>query len=241
MVRRPYPLPAHSLWIVGLGTGRVAILFDVGGTLIDDGGAAAISWQRALEELFGMPVDVGELPGSGISDPQLARMLFKDVTGRDPSTRELAQLLARRLNYLPEAVAQAEGYVVKPGAPELLGRLGRDGYLLGVATGAVEAAAHIELARGDLGRHFTFGGYGSDSADRVELTRVALERAGIVVGRQLNQSEALVVGDSPDDVQAARGAGAVAVGVASGRFNADQLREAGAEFVLGSLHDPLPL
>jgi phosphoglycolate phosphatase len=75
----------------------------------------------------------------------------------------------------------------------------------------------------------------------VELTRVALERAGIVVGRQLNQSEALVVGDSPDDVQAARGAGAVAVGVASGRFSADQLREAGAEFVLGSLHDPLPL
>jgi phosphoglycolate phosphatase len=226
---------------VGLGTGRVAILFDVGGTLIDDGGAAAVSWQRAFEELLGMAADVGELPDSGISDPELARRLFKDVTGRDPSTRELAQLLARRLNHLPEAVAEAEGYVVKPGVPELLARLGRDGYLLGIATGAVEAGAHIELARADIGRHFTFGGYGSDSADRVELTRIALERAGIVVGRQLNQSEALVVGDSPDDVQAALGAGAVPVGVATGPFTADQLREAGAEFVLGSLQDPLPL
>jgi phosphoglycolate phosphatase len=226
---------------MGLGTGRVAILFDVGGTLIDDGGAAAVSWQRAFEEFFGMATDIGELPDSGISDPDLARRLFRDVTGRDPSTRELAQLLARRLNYLPEAVEQAEGYAVKPGVSELLARLARDGYLLGVVTGAVESAAHTELARADLGRHFTFGGYGSDSTDRIERTRIALERAGIVVGRQLNQSEALVVGDSPEDVEAARGAGAVPVGVATGRYSADQLREAGAEFVLGSLQDPLPL
>jgi phosphoglycolate phosphatase-like HAD superfamily hydrolase len=225
---------------MGLGTGRIAILFDVD-TLIDDGGAATVSWRRAFEELFGMATDVGELPESGISDPDLARLLFRDVTGRDPSTRELAQLLSRRLDYLPEAVTEAEGYEVKQGVPDLLVRLGRDGYLVGVAAGAVESAVHIELGRAGLGRHFTFGGYGSDSADRIELTRIALERAGIVVGRQLNQSEALVVGDDPDDMEAARGAGAVPVGVASGPFSADQLREAGAEFVLGSLRDPLPL
>ena len=38
------------------------------------------------------------------------------------------------------------------------------GFLLGITTGAVEAATHIKLARANLSRFFSFGGYGSDSA-----------------------------------------------------------------------------
>ena len=57
-----------------------------------------------------------------------------------------------------------------------------DGYLLGLVTGNVEAAAHIKLHRARLNRFFSFGGYGSDSTDRGELTRIALERAALVYG-----------------------------------------------------------
>ena len=49
--------------------------------------------------------------------------------------------------------------------------------MLGLTTGNVEEAAHIKLARADLNRFFSFGGYGSDSPDRTELTKKALERA----------------------------------------------------------------
>jgi len=42
------------------------------------------------------------------------------------------------------------------------------------------------------------------------------------------------------DVDAAHGAGAVAVGVASGHYGAGELREAGADHVLASLCEPLP-
>jgi phosphoglycolate phosphatase len=41
-----------------------------------------------------------------------------------------------------------------------------EGYLLGLVTGNVEAAAHIKLHRARLNRYFSFGGYGSDSTDR---------------------------------------------------------------------------
>jgi phosphoglycolate phosphatase-like HAD superfamily hydrolase len=112
--------------------------------------------------------------------------------------------------------------------------------LLGITTGAVEAAAHIKLARANLNRFFSFGAYGSDSADRGDLTRKAIERAGEVLGSALDPQHVLVVGDTPNDVAAAHAAGAIAVGVASGHSSKEELRRSGADYVLGSLLEELP-
>ena len=128
-----------------------------------------------------------------------------------------------------------------PGVVETLDRLGADGYLLGITTGGMEAAAHIKLARANLNHYFCFGGYGSDSTNRTELTRRALERAGTLLGERVDPKEALVVGDTPHDVDAAHDAGVRAVGVATGHFTKDELRDAGADYVLGSLEEEIPL
>lgn len=66
------------------------------------------------------------------------------------------------------------------------------------------------------------------------------DRAGRILGRPLDPRRALVVGDTPRDVDAAHAAGAIAVGVASGHFSASQLAEAGADHVLESLREELP-
>jgi phosphoglycolate phosphatase-like HAD superfamily hydrolase len=105
----------------------------------------------------------------------------------------------------------------------------------------MEAAAHIKLARADLSHYFCFGGYGSDSEDRTALTRKALERAGKLLGGELDPKEALAVGDTPHDIDAAHGADTVAIGVATGHYTKEALKEAGADYVLGSLEEPLPL
>jgi len=49
-----------------------------------------------------------------------------------------------------------------------------------------------------------------------------------------------VVGDTPRDVKAALGAGAVPVGVASHKHSEEDLRSAGAEYVIATLNDGLP-
>lgn len=51
----------------------------------------------------------------------------------------------------------------------------------------------------------------------------------------------LVVGDTPRDVEAARYAGAISVAVASGHFSKEELAAAGADHVLGSLEEGMPL
>jgi phosphoglycolate phosphatase-like HAD superfamily hydrolase len=149
--------------------------------------------------------------------------------------------MAKRLEHLPQAVAESPGYRILPGVEELLPRLAGEGYLLGLTTGGTDSAAHIKLARGNLARWFTYGGYGSDSTDRTELTAKAIERAGNLLGAALDPLKALVIGDTPLDVAAAKGAGAVSVAVASGHFDVDELQAAGADHVMKSLEEELPL
>jgi phosphoglycolate phosphatase-like HAD superfamily hydrolase len=149
--------------------------------------------------------------------------------------------MAAYLDRLPYEVDHSDGYRVLEGAQDLLPRLGqREGVLLGITSGAVEAAAHIKLSRAGFNRYFPFGGYGSDSPDRVELTRRAIERGGRLVGEELDPADVFVVGDTPKDVEAAHGAGCVAVATATGHYSREQLEATGAEHVLDSLLQPFP-
>jgi phosphoglycolate phosphatase len=217
-----------------------AILFDVDGLLITTGGAGTRSWRWAFNELYGIPADIGKFTEAGMTDPVVGRLTFTNVIGREPSPEELAAVISHYLMRLPEEVASSPGYRVLVGVEALLPRLAKAGFLLGITTGAIEAAAHIKLARANLNRFFSFGGYGSDSADRGELTRKAIDRAGKIAGSELDPKQVLVLGDTPKDMAAAHAAGAIGVGVASGHFGKDELRAAGADYVLGSLVDELP-
>ncbi len=219
----------------------LAILFDIDGTLITTGGASGVAWHRAFTDLYRVSANVDEFTHAGMTDPEVARLTFAAVIGHDPDPRELAQLLAKRLEYLPVAVAESTGYRVLPGVAELLPSLVHQGYLLGLTTGLVESAAHIKLARGGLNTYFHFGGYGSDSPDRTELTQRGIQRAGTVLGTPVEPHRVWVIGDTPLDIAAAHGAGAVAIGVASGGYTTKALRDAGADHVLRALTDELPL
>ena len=93
------------------------LLFDIDGTLVSTGGAGAVAWKRAFEELYGIPADIGEHTDAGMTDPDVGAKTFEAVLGRVPSPHELAQLIQRRLEYLPAAVDESEGYRVLPGFP----------------------------------------------------------------------------------------------------------------------------
>jgi phosphoglycolate phosphatase len=219
---------------------RVAVLFDIDGTLIDTGGAGAASWRLAFDELYGIPADIGKFTDAGMTDPEVGRQTFEAVMKREPERKEFTRLLERRLHHLHRTVEDSKDYRVLPGAEELLPALIDSGYLLGLVTGNVEAAAHIKLHRAALNRFFSFGGYGSDATERGELTRIALARATLVYGEPVAPEEALAVGDTPLDVEGAHAAGIQCVGVASHHFSVDQLHAADADYVIPSLAEGLP-
>ncbi len=217
-----------------------AVLFDIDGTLLVTGGAGGVAWQRAFEELYGVEANVAEHTDAGMTDPEVVKIVFREVVGREGTPEERSRAVGCYLKHLPDAVAESDGYRVMPGIGELLPRLIDDGLLLGLVTGNIEAAAHIKLARAHLNRFFSYGGYGSDSADRTEVTRAALQRGGIVSGGALSDGACLAVGDTPRDVAAGHGAGIAVAGVATGSYSVDQLRAAGADFALASVASGFP-
>lgn len=248
--RSPYPWPigarqwADDLHQAADPTNKLTaqtklVLFDIDGTLIDTGGAGARSWAWAFERQFKRSVDIAEHSTAGMTDPAIGRVTFTDAMAREPSAKELTRLMASYQAVLPDFVASSPDYRVLDGVEDLLERLTGEGVLLGLTTGGLEAAAHAKLGRGQLNHYFYIGGYGSDSEDRVELTRAAVTR-GMQMRDSIDLNKVYVVGDTPLDIAAAEGVGAVSVGVASGRYDVRELGAAGADHVLASLAHPFP-
>lgn len=218
-----------------------AVLFDVDSTILVTGGAGGAAWQRAFADLYGVEANVHERTDAGMTDPEIAAIVFREAVGREGSAEERARAIGAYLRHLPETVGESSGYRVMPGVEALLDRLIDAGMLLGLVTGNVEAAAHIKLSRADLNRFFSFGGYGSDASDRTEVTEAALRRAELVSGGTLDASACIAVGDTPRDVRAGHGAGIRVVGVATGKYSVEQLREAGAEWAIDTMESGFPL
>jgi phosphoglycolate phosphatase-like HAD superfamily hydrolase len=220
-------------------TKPVAVLFDVDETLVHTGGSGARSWSAAFEKIYGIAADIGRHSSAGETDPEVARGTFRGVLDRDPDAEELNKLYAEYLLHLTEDIWASEQYRVLPGAEQTLGRLGTAGVIVGLVSGAMEGAARTKLMPANLNRFFLFGAYGTDSPNRPELTKLGIEKAARLHDR-LSPAEVFVVGDTPHDIDAANAAGALSIGVASGRFSTDELAAAGAAHVLRSLEDPFP-
>lgn len=217
------------------------ILFDIDGTLLTTGGAGAAAWSKAFVEVHGVPVDIERTTESGMTDSEVAAVSLRSILSREPDTDDIEEVREVYLENLPDAVARSQRYRLSPGIVKCLERLSTAGYLLGLTTGNIEPAGRIKLERGDLNRFFSFGGFGSDSNVRSELTLRGVER-GIEASRgQFSIDDFISVGDTPRDVEAGHAIGIRVVGVATGHFPANELESAGADWVLETVEIGFPV
>src|SRR5690606_22034281 len=105
-------------------------------------------------------------------------------------------------------------------------------FTLGLLTGNFAGGAEIKLGHFDLWRRCRLGAFGDAHTNRRDLVPVALERAR---ERGLEPSRGIVGGGTPLDVACAHANGAMAVAVATGHYDADQLAATGAELVVETL------
>jgi len=120
------------------------------------------------------------------------------------------------------------------GVFNLLTKLDQKGFLLGLVTGNLEKIARAKLKKIGIDHFFTFGGFGSDHINRTNLIKIAIKRAekqfGFVADNLIFH-----FGDAPQDMRAAREAGVIPIGVATGIFSPDELESAGAYQVVPNL------
>ncbi len=216
---------------------RRLLLFDIDGTLVQ-GGPAKDAFHRAMLDTFGTAGPIEGHSFSGKTDPQIARELLRLAGLEDEAIDDgLPGLWERYLAGLEEGL-EATPMEVLPGVPELLEALAAEADVaLALLTGNIADGARLKLGSAGLHQHFSTGSYGSDAEDRDALPAVALERAREAWGVRFPAQEVFVVGDTPRDVQCGRVAGARTVAVATGRHPAEDLREAGADWVVADFAD----
>src|SRR6185295_16757440 len=127
---------------------------------------------------------------------------------------------------------------IMPGVRPLLDALAsRDEAYLALLTGNYEESARAKLEYFDLWRYFPCGAFGDDAPERNRLLPRALTRIHACGGPAVHPSETVVVGDTPLDVACAAASGARSLAVATGSYDVEVLRAAGADIVMQDLTD----
>jgi phosphoglycolate phosphatase-like HAD superfamily hydrolase len=165
------------------------------------------------------------------------RALERIPLAADEST--IDGICADYLAALADEAPRATGFTLYPGVPELLAALaGRAGVAVGLGTGNLREGARMKLEHARLHHHFAFGGFGCDHEDRPAIVRVGAERGAASLGLPLARCRVVVIGDTPNDVAAARALGAESLAVETSGSAAAELRAAGATWAFADLAEP---
>jgi phosphoglycolate phosphatase len=213
-------------------------LFDIDGTLLDGKGAGRRAMEAAFTEIVGDCSGLRRMGFAGMTDPAIVREGLQHASIEvDPETIEA--VLERYLLRLADCIAATPDYGLHPGVHEILDRLDCvEGCAIGLGTGNVERGAELKLTPVGIHQRFAFGGFGSDHEQRAELLRVGALRGAQRLSEPLEACRVVVIGDTPRDVHAASAIGAQCLAVATSFFSIENLRDAGADVVVGDLTAP---
>lgn len=190
-----------------------AVVFDIDGTLTETTYLHALAWWRAFREA-GETIPIRSIHRCiGMGSAQLLETLAGSERG------DLKRAWRRQFESLkPEVVAF-------PGAAQLLRAVAGAGALAVLASSSEEEDLEVLLAAIDAPDAIawvTSAGDVEEAKPSPDVFEVALQKAGV------RPEDALVVGDTVWDVEAARRCGLETVAVLTGGISEAELREAGA-------------
>ncbi len=176
---------------------------------------------------------------SGKTDPQI---IFEILTacGHDENTARQAHevVLPVYLSMLDAEIDKSERLILHPGVKELLEELVKqDTAYLGLVTGNVEVGAKKKLTRFNLDSYFPIGAYGCDSANRLDLPAIAVERANKHFNQDFDAGQTVIIGDSVGDIACGHGYGAKVIAVNTGKTSWESLAEHKPKHLLKNLAD----
>ena len=201
-----------------------AAILDVDGTLVDTNYQHALAWYRAFRS-NGVVLPIWRVHRHiGMGGDQLVEALGGAAVERD---RGDAIRDAEKELYM-ELIEEVEPL---EGARELIERLKERGHAIVLASSAKEdeVERYLDLldAR-ELADGWTTSADVEATKPEPDLVHAAMERAGA-------GDDAVLVGDSTWDCEAAKRAGIRTVGVLTGGFSEQELRDAGATAVFESI------
>jgi phosphoglycolate phosphatase-like HAD superfamily hydrolase len=214
-----------------------AYLFDIDGTLLRSRDRIHFnSFASSVQRVTGFEITLAGILLHGNTDTAILREACQQA-GIPAEVME--QSTGAILEAMRHAVAEqrnAMDLIRMPGVAEVLDHLARNGALLGVASGNIEAVGWIKIEQAGLRQWFRFGGFSDHFSIRSELIGQAASKAREMAGKG---ASICVVGDTPRDIEAARANFLSVIAVATGNFTFDELLKLQPEVCASSLADLL--
>jgi phosphoglycolate phosphatase len=220
------------------------LCWDIDGTLIRSSRTDAFKDYTVpmLEGIFGTAGRLPEMRVSGMTDLQIVIEALRDEGFTREQIRERVEDLRTRYMQEMERATRDDTklFYPLPGAREVLETTSRHPrYRNTLLTGNIEPAAHLKMRLVGLSEFFTLrGAFGDESHDRRDLPALAAARINAHLNLDLQPSQFIIIGDTPNDIACARHFGAKAVAVATGRmYSADDLALCDPDAILPDLSD----
>lgn len=195
-----------------------AALLDVEGTLVLSNDAHALAWVSAFAH-FGYQIDYGKVrPLIGMGGDKIIPKLVPDLASAPDITENISK--TRSQIFLNE---HAPGLEPAPGSRDLVLFLKSKGLKVMIASSAKaeELSALLKAARvDDLLQEVTTSGDADESKPAPDIVHVALSKLG------LSGPQAIMIGDTPYDIQAANSAGVALIAVRCGGWDDADLKGA---------------
>ncbi|MHC4975360.1 MAG: HAD family hydrolase [Planctomycetota bacterium] len=217
------------------------ILFDIDATLLKTNALGIRAMEHAGLELYERDMNASGINYAGRLDPLILIDILVE-NSIDPTPEELARFrdgYHRHLKRLFEEFPDSS-YAL-PGVQDLLEALrAHASTTLGVLTGNFPETGTMKITRAGIDMdHFEILVWGDDSPHdkpaREHLPGVAIEKHEAHTGSRPDPSRVLIIGDTIHDVSCAHAHDCICLGVATGLYSHDDLRDAGAHHVVEDL------
>ncbi len=210
---------------------RKLVLFDIDGTILLTSGAGRRAIREALLAEVGTTGAFDRVTFDGKTDPQIVRELLSSADHPEYDREDLIQAICQRYVDLLEIELGGDLRVeVLDGVGAALDAVeAHVEAVLGLLTGNLRRGAELKLrAAGLRPERFVVGAFGSDAAHRPALPAFAVLRAKAFMPEAPSGEDVVIIGDTPADMTCGEAIGARAIGVATGRYEPEALRAAGA-------------
>ncbi|MCK5282813.1 MAG: HAD family hydrolase [Nanoarchaeota archaeon] len=208
------------------------VLFDVDHTLLDAGNSHKDAFVKAFKEVLNLDFDYSGWKFGGFTDLQIIHELMdRNNIERDP--RKISRIIEVMVDEFKRENLE-HAYLLE-GAIEILKKLKTEkDVIIGLVTGNIEEIAYTKLKHLNIDEYFVLGGFGHKSTIRSELIRMAIYEAEKKIGK-IEESDVFIIGDTINDIKAARDAGVKVIAVATGMFGFEELNEKNPDYLFTDL------
>ena len=200
------------------------VLFDIDGTLLrNSGGWHRRALEGAARKVLGVDATLDGIPTSGCLDRDLIRIMLSNAGVSAAGIKRSMQAMMDEAQRIYLSTCPSLRKRVTPGSRMLLYRLHQRHVPAGLVTGNLTRIGWHKMESAGLRRYLRYGAFAELASTRAGLVKLAVAEARREgwIDRHATIS---LIGDHPNDIQAAKANGVQSIAVGTGLVGMEALR-----------------